>query len=170
MTYRHFTYEQQRELAMRRKCRIASGLFVLCMLALIGLCLFGCKAAPKLSMPVEPTAANVVTVEPIHEEIVVPFAYDSVVPIILPAVFDRDYDLIVFEGHADARGSDAYNDDLSLRRIESVYNAMEALGVSGEARVEAYGESRPLCYDTTEECHARNRRVVIKTKKEVISQ
>ncbi len=88
-------------------------------------------------------------------------------PIIVPAIFHGSYDLITVQGHADARGSDEYNGRLSERRAHAVLVQLRALGVNCQVVVEAFGKSRPLCYDMTEECHAQNRRVVVKTKKEV---
>ena len=52
------------------------------------------------------------------------------------------------EGHTDAHGDDAFNDDLSRRRAATVTQRLVALGVSPD-RIEAvgYGESRPLGAD-----------------------
>jgi OOP family OmpA-OmpF porin len=77
----------------------------------------------------------------------------------LKAYPDKDVSL---EGHTDSEGSDAYNDDLSKRRAESVKNVLtETFGVDA-ARIatEGYGEARPVATNETPEGRQQNRRVV----------
>lgn len=76
---------------------------------------------------------------------------------------------VTIVGHTDAKGTDAYNDRLSLRRAESVRSALaddlRAAGV--EATVEGRGERDPIAPNTKEDGgdnpkgRARNRRVAI---------
>jgi OOP family OmpA-OmpF porin len=69
---------------------------------------------------------------------------------------------VSLEGHTDSEGSDAYNDDLSKRRAESVKNVLvDAFGIDA-ARIstEGYGESRPIATNETVEGRQQNRRVV----------
>ncbi len=65
-------------------------------------------------------------------------------------------------GHADSRGSDAYNMELSQRRALSVSNYLAAQGVV-PTRLSAigYGESRPIADNSTAAGQAANRRVEI---------
>jgi hypothetical protein len=149
--------------AYRRARKIVVSLTALCILILIGIFMAGCRSTQKIVLA--PAAVSAVAPETVHEDIVVPFAYDSSVPIILPAIFQPTYDRMVVEGHADARGSDAYNEVLSLRRADAVVSSMRAIGVTSEIVVEVFGKRRLLCYDMTESCHARNRRVVVKMEK-----
>jgi len=67
---------------------------------------------------------------------------------------------IRIEGHTDERGSEAYNEQLSQARAESVLEYLAGRGVS-RARLEAkgYGESRPRVEGTGEAVWAENRRV-----------
>ena len=63
-------------------------------------------------------------------------------------------------GHADARGSDQYNLDLSVRRADSVARMLASKGV-GSALIwrVGFGKAVPLRPNTTEENMAYNRRV-----------
>ncbi len=60
-------------------------------------------------------------------------------------------------GHTDSRGSEQYNQQLSMRRAETVKNALVQQGVA-PSRIMAigYGESLPISSN-----HAMNRRVEI---------
>lgn len=72
-------------------------------------------------------------------------------------------------GHTDSKGTDAYNDDLSLRRARSVAAWLSAEGGVPAARLQAEGrgEAEPAVANTTPggaddpEGRARNRRVVV---------
>lgn len=65
-------------------------------------------------------------------------------------------------GHADSRGTDAYNMALSLRRADSVRKYLEQAGVNAaQLTVEGYGESRPVATNETRAGQAANRRVEI---------
>jgi peptidoglycan-associated lipoprotein len=75
---------------------------------------------------------------------------------------DRPSSRITLEGHADERGSREYNLGLGERRGNSVSSALQANGGSaGQLTVVSYGEERPTCTESTEDCWARNRRVEI---------
>jgi hypothetical protein len=64
------------------------------------------------------------------------------------------------EGHADVRGDAAFNQQLSERRATTVRQALISLGMKEELVVaEGYGATRLLTSETTEEAHAKNRRV-----------
>ncbi|MEO0323695.1 MAG: OmpA family protein, partial [Myxococcota bacterium] len=64
------------------------------------------------------------------------------------------------EGHADVRGDQGYNQELSERRARNVARALVEAGLSREL-VESvgFGSSRPRDRRTNEDAHARNRRV-----------
>jgi OOP family OmpA-OmpF porin len=64
------------------------------------------------------------------------------------------------EGHTDDRGSDDYNDHLSIARAQAVAGYLEAKGVA-EARLRPMGkgESLPVAPNDNEEGRQRNRRV-----------
>lgn len=75
---------------------------------------------------------------------------------------DRPSSRMTLEGHADERGSREYNMGLGERRGMAVSSAVQANGGSGsQIMVTSYGEERPTCTDSNEECWARNRRVEI---------
>ena len=75
---------------------------------------------------------------------------------------DRPSSRVNLEGNADERGSREYNLGLGERRGNAVSSAMQAQGGSaGQQTVISYGEERPVCTESSEDCWARNRRVEI---------
>lgn len=75
---------------------------------------------------------------------------------------DRPSARVTLEGNADERGSRAYNQALGERRGNAVSSALQANGGSAtQLTVVSYGEERPVCTESNEECWARNRRVEI---------
>ena len=75
---------------------------------------------------------------------------------------DRPSARINLEGNADERGSRDYNQALGERRGNAVSSALQAAGGSGsQLSVVSYGEERPVCTESNEDCWARNRRVEI---------
>ncbi|EMD9271881.1 OmpA family protein [Cronobacter malonaticus] len=71
--------------------------------------------------------------------------------------------LIVVAGHTDDVGDERANQQLSLRRAESVRDWMRDTGDVPEScfAVQGYGESRPVAVNTTAQGRALNRRVEI---------
>lgn len=66
------------------------------------------------------------------------------------------------EAHADDRGVEDYNQQLSERRAASVANYFMRQGLSYDKITQiGDGERNPVCYSATEECHAENRRADI---------
>lgn len=66
------------------------------------------------------------------------------------------------EGHADERGTQEYNLGLGERRGNAVSQALQAKGASAaQITVVSFGEERPTCADSTEDCWGKNRRVEI---------
>ena len=75
---------------------------------------------------------------------------------------DRPSSRMTLEGHADERGSREYNQGLGERRGNAVSSGVQASGGSGgQIMVASYGEERPTCTDSNEDCWAKNRRVEI---------
>jgi peptidoglycan-associated lipoprotein len=67
---------------------------------------------------------------------------------------------LVIEGHADERGTAAYNFVLGEKRALSVKHYLEDLGIQGSSvETISHGEIRPLCRDHNEACWSKNRRV-----------
>lgn len=75
---------------------------------------------------------------------------------------------IVAQGHSDARGSETYNQQLSLRRASSVMHHLVFSGVD-VSRITAigYGEGHPVSTNSTEDGRALNRRVDLLLKAKV---
>jgi len=70
---------------------------------------------------------------------------------------------ITIGGHCDIVGSDAYNQKLSERRAQAVYNYFLRQGIwTDRMRTIGYGRSRPVVPNDTEANRAMNRRVEIK--------
>ena len=69
---------------------------------------------------------------------------------------------LVLEGHTDAVGSDAYNQSLSLRRVNAVKAKLaKDYGIpANRISTVGYGESRPVADNATAEGRAKNRRVI----------
>ena len=75
---------------------------------------------------------------------------------------DRPSSRMTLEGNADERGSREYNLGLGERRGNAVSSSLQANGGSGgQITVVSYGEERPTCQDSSEDCWAKNRRVEI---------
>ena len=75
--------------------------------------------------------------------------------------YDQTY-LDVY-GHTDATGSDAYNQQLSERRAQSVADYLSTRGVqSARVAIRGFGETQPVQPNDTPEGQAANRRVEIK--------
>ena len=72
---------------------------------------------------------------------------------------DRPSSRLTLEGNTDERGSREYNLGLGERRGNAASSAVQASGGSaGQMTVVSYGEERPVCTESNEECWARNRR------------
>jgi outer membrane protein OmpA-like peptidoglycan-associated protein len=70
---------------------------------------------------------------------------------------------LVIQGHTDATGDDAHNQDLSERRARAVVAWLVAQGVAGERlSAEGKGESEPVADNETAAGRAQNRRVVLR--------
>ena len=66
------------------------------------------------------------------------------------------------DGHTDPRGTDAYNQSLSERRVNAIRDALVTAGVpSDKIHTGAFGESQPKCSESTESCWQRDRRVEV---------
>jgi peptidoglycan-associated lipoprotein len=77
------------------------------------------------------------------------------------AAFMRENPGIVFtiEGHCDERGTNEYNLALGQRRANAAKDYLASLGVNaGQMRTISYGEERPFCTETSEQCWSLNRR------------
>lgn len=72
---------------------------------------------------------------------------------------------VVVQGHTDAIGSDAYNEQLSERRASAVESYLAAQGVDRDRiAAEGYGEAYPVASNATDEGRQLNRRVDIMIK------
>jgi peptidoglycan-associated lipoprotein len=68
---------------------------------------------------------------------------------------------VTIEGHCDERGTREYNLALGDRRANAVRDYLVSQGIDGNrVKTISYGEERPDCAESTEECWAKNRRGV----------
>ena len=81
------------------------------------------------------------------------------IKLILEGIESKGHDTIILSGHADNRGGDAYNRDLSLLRANSVKNKLREHGFEGSVIHTGLGESQSFCEDI--DC---DRRVTIDSK------
>lgn len=73
---------------------------------------------------------------------------------------DRPSARLRLEGNADERGSREYNLGLGERRGNAVSSALQANGGNAsQLTVISYGEERPVCAESNEDCWGKNRRV-----------
>ena len=69
---------------------------------------------------------------------------------------------VVLEGHADERGTREYNLGLGERRGNAISGLLSAGGAMGsQLDTVSYGEERPVCRVSDENCWGKNRRVEI---------
>jgi outer membrane protein OmpA-like peptidoglycan-associated protein len=82
------------------------------------------------------------------------------------ALKDLDDRKIVVEGHTDSQGADAFNQELSRSRAQSVRDYLVSRGVPADRiRAEGFGSSRPVAENGNPEGRANNRRVEIIVQK-----
>lgn len=76
---------------------------------------------------------------------------------------DTGYRVVVCEGHTDSRGTDEYNNALSLRRAGSVRDYLIAGGIPASAiTIQGFGESQPVATNDTDDGRQQNRRVELR--------
>lgn len=70
---------------------------------------------------------------------------------------------VIAEGHTDSKGTDTYNQALSVRRANAVREYLVKGGVAASRiKVEGLGESRPVASNETADGRAQNRRVELR--------
>ena len=69
-----------------------------------------------------------------------------------------DYNVVV-EGNCDSRGTIAYNIALGEKRANEVKAYYVRLGIpAANISTVSYGKEKPICYENTQSCWAKNRR------------
>lgn len=70
---------------------------------------------------------------------------------------------VIIEGHTCSMGPEKYNQGLSMRRANSVFNYLTEKGISGDRlKTIGYGETMPIADNSTLEGRRMNRRVEFK--------
>ena len=86
--------------------------------------------------------------------------YIPILKNVIDYMVENNYDVTIV-GHTDSKGSEVYNEKLSLRRAVSVKEKLLELGLSPDRIVglEARGELEPVASNETEEGRSQNRRI-----------
>ena len=118
--------------------------------------------APQQAAPQTRTITVRLNVEFEFDKAVVRNVYGDELAAVASAMKAHDDIDLVLEGHTDSVGTDAYNQDLSQRRVAAVKAKIAQDYGIDPARISTvgYGESRPIADNSTDEGRARNRRVV----------
>lgn len=70
-----------------------------------------------------------------------------------------DYKLVI-EGHADERGSEAYNLALGDARAKAAKDYLTGVGIpNSQLAIISYGKDKPVCEEHDEACWQKNRRI-----------
>ncbi|MBY8968805.1 OmpA family protein [Pseudomonas sp. P867] len=78
------------------------------------------------------------------------------------ALIDVGIERLRIDGHTDASGTETYNQQLSLRRAESVSNILISVGMTKEnIQMRGLGSTEPVAPNTTVAGRTENRRVSI---------
>jgi len=73
---------------------------------------------------------------------------------------------IKIEGNCDEFGTDEYNYALGLKRAKSVKDSMSSQGIdTSKMLMVSFGESNPICTNSTDSCYSKNRRVDLRLLK-----
>ena len=71
---------------------------------------------------------------------------------------EQEWNVLV-QGHTDEKGSDPYNEALSLRRATIVKEYLVDQGIPSDAvQIEGLGNTEPVCSESTASCWSQNRR------------
>ena len=86
--------------------------------------------------------------------------YIPMLKTVINYVTENNYDITIV-GHTDSKGSNSYNDKLSMRRATSVKEKLLELGLSPDriSGLEGRGELEPVASNETEEGRSQNRRI-----------
>ncbi len=127
---------------------------------------FAAKAKQESAQPDQEAVDDTLPLFTIH------FPLDSSIP--LPAdqpTLDQALNYLIehperpidIEGHADQQGSAAYNQKLGYWRAQALRDYLVNAGINPQrfSRIVSYGESKPLCRDTSEDCLRQNRRAIV---------
>ena len=99
-----------------------------------------------------------------------PAASDAIA-LVAQRLAEREPGTVAIVGHTDDQGDDAYNQDLSQRRAQTVADALAgSIGTSYPLQVEGRGEAEPFVANDTEDDRARNRRVTITLASTVVTR
>lgn len=117
--------------------------------------------------PPQPPPQRVVEVPPVPESVFFALSESEITPGAAVTLRNQAEFLkqnpdrkVQISGNTDERGSQEYNEALGQRRADAVKEHLVGLGVSEDRMTTtSYGKDKPVCEESTESCHAANRRV-----------
>ena len=73
-----------------------------------------------------------------------------------------EHKTILVRGHTDQKGTEGYNQTLSLRRAKAVKEYLVSIGHAADSiHIEGLGKSQPVCTESTDTCASQNRRAIM---------
>ncbi|MCC2321453.1 OmpA family protein [Cellulomonas xiejunii] len=98
-------------------------------------------------------------------------AASEAITLVAQRIAEREPGTVAVVGHTDDQGDDAYNQDLSQRRAQTVADTLAgSIGTSYPLQVEGRGEAEPFVANDTEDNRARNRRVTVTLASTVVTR
>ena len=129
----------------------------------------GLTALPG-SLPQEGASANEEAMKKDIEEKVVYFDFDQATLTekaktqLAPQaeLLKDEHKTILVRGHTDQKGTEGYNQTLSLRRAKAVKEYLVSIGHAADSiHIEGLGKSQPVCIESTDTCASQNRRAIL---------
>lgn len=166
---------------------IVTGLIAFVIWSLFSAWLFVTKLKPAMEEPLtlqtapEPTVEvaeqPVQPVEPVPKDLTILFEFDKTVfapdqqlesgAAEFKAWIDKHPEAVIqVTGHTDFVGTQQYNNELGLKRAQSVKNYLVSKGIPGDKiTIDSRGEDQPVADNITSTGRAKNRRTEIAVKK-----
>lgn len=127
------------------------------------------EVAEPTAAPTEPLPCSLTRVHFAFDSISLDAAARDALSQTARCISQKKIPAIVIEGHADERGTEAYNIALGQRRADGVRGYLQQLGVGAKVEAVSYGEAYPLDRHQTEQAWYENRRAELRAPGEKLS-